>query len=98
MTKESVDKTQEIVGPAGEVSQIQSEILGSLSKIADLMNKIRQALAQETKSIDIDEVNTALAQIDKVTQETSSAAQESELTSQELAGVIEMAKKSAECG
>jgi len=49
LIKKPIDKTQEIVGLAGEVSQMQSEILGSLRKIAGLMNKMYQILAEEEK-------------------------------------------------
>ncbi len=93
MITESVKNAEEGVKISVEVSKSFDSIAGSAKKVNDLIAEI--AAASQEQSQGIDQVNTAVAQMDKVTQqnaanseESASAAEEMSSQAEELQGMI----------
>ncbi|MCP4592486.1 MAG: hypothetical protein GY842_17265 [bacterium] len=57
-------------------------IVGSVSKVTDLVNGISQASEEQAQGVD--QVNTAVSQMDRVTQQNAAGAEESASASEEL--------------
>jgi carbonic anhydrase len=72
---------------AGEVSKVLDEIVGSVGKTTDLVSEI--AAASQEQATGIDQVNTAVSQMDKVTQQNAASAEESASASEELSAQAE---------
>ncbi|MCP4045668.1 MAG: hypothetical protein GY732_06715 [Gammaproteobacteria bacterium] len=87
LIEESVKKSNNGVGIAGEVSKVLDEIVGSVSKTTDLVGEI--AAASQEQAQGIDQVNTAVTQMDKVTQQNAANAEESASASEELSAQAE---------
>ena len=87
MIEESVKNANNGVGIASEVSKALDEIVGSVGKTADLVSEI--AAASQEQSQGIDQVNTAVTQMDKVTQQNAANAEESASASEELSAQAE---------
>ncbi|HEY5958624.1 MAG TPA: methyl-accepting chemotaxis protein [Polyangiaceae bacterium] len=103
-SKEAAKKTEELiklsVGHAengriisGEVAGSLTEIVGAAGKVNEIVNEI--AVASQEQSRGIDQVNTAVSEMDKVVQvaaanaeESSSAAEELSNQSEELTGLV----------
>ncbi|HPQ71122.1 MAG TPA: PAS domain-containing protein [bacterium] len=102
--KEAATKTEALIQESGRlaeegetistgVSKNLADIVSSISKAADIVKEI--AAASEEQSRGIEQINNALAQMDKVTQanaanseESSSASEELSSQSQELAAMV----------
>ncbi len=82
MIEGSVKNANHGVEIAGEVSKVLDGIVQSIGKTTDLISEI--AAASQEQAQGIDQVNTAVAQMDKVTQQTAANAEESASASQEL--------------
>jgi methyl-accepting chemotaxis protein len=82
MIEESVKNAKNGVDIAGEVGKVLGEIVESIGKTTDLVSEI--AAASQEQSQGIDQVNTAMAQMDKVTQQNAANAEESASASEEL--------------
>ncbi len=86
MIEESVKNANNGVEIATEVSKVLGEIVESIGKTTDLVGEI--AAASQEQSQGIDQVATAMTQMDKVTQQNSAAAEESASASEEVMGVV----------
>ena len=87
MIEESVKNSKNGVDIAGEVGKVLDEIVGSIGKTTDLVSEIAAASAEQAQGID--QVNTAVAQMDKVTQQNAANAEESASASEELSSQAE---------
>jgi len=87
LIEESVKNSQSGVAIAGEVSTVLNEIVGSVGKTTDLVGEI--AAASQDQSQGIDQINTAVGQMDKVTQQNAANAEESASASEELSAQAE---------
>jgi methyl-accepting chemotaxis protein len=84
MIEESVKNAKSGVQIANEVGQTLQEITGSNTKVNALINEIAAASSEQSQGIG--QVNTAVTQMDKVTQSNAAAAEESASAAEELAG------------
>ena len=82
MIEESVKNSKNGVEIAAEVGKILEEVVGSVGKTTDLVGEI--AAASQEQAQGIDQVNTAMTQMDKVTQQNAANAEESASASEEL--------------
>jgi methyl-accepting chemotaxis protein len=82
MIEESVKNSKNGVDIATEVGKVLDEIVQSVSKTTDLIGEIAAASKEQAQGID--QVNTAVAQMDKVTQQNAANAEESASASEEL--------------
>jgi methyl-accepting chemotaxis protein/carbonic anhydrase len=87
MIAESVKNSKNGVDIAGEVGKVLGEIVQSVGKTTDLVSEI--AAASQEQAQGIDQVNTAVAQMDKVTQQNAANAEESASASEELSAQAE---------
>jgi methyl-accepting chemotaxis protein len=87
MIEESVKNSRNGVDIANEVGKILNEIVQSVGKTTNLVGEI--AAASQEQSQGIDQVNTAVAQMDKVTQQNAANAEESASASEELSSQAE---------
>ena len=94
LIEESVKNSNNGVGIAGEVSKVLDEIVGSVSKTTDLVSEIAAASQEQTQGID--QVNTAVSQMDKVTQQNAANAEESASASEELSAQAEAMNQSVQ--
>ena len=82
MIEESVKNAKSGVDIASEVGKALEEIVSSVGKTTDLISEIAAASAEQSQGID--QVNTAVSQMDKVTQQNAANAEESASASEEL--------------
>jgi methyl-accepting chemotaxis protein len=82
MIEESVKNAKNGVNIASEVGKTLAEITGSNEKVNALISEIAAASAEQAQGIG--QVNTAVTQMDKVTQSNAAAAEESASASEEL--------------
>ncbi len=87
MISESVKNAEGGVKIAGEVSMSFTAIATSAKKVNDLIAEI--AAASQEQSQGIDQVNSAVAQMDKVTQSNAANSEESASAAEELSGQAE---------
>jgi methyl-accepting chemotaxis protein len=87
MIEESVKNSKNGVDIANEVGKVLDEIVQSVGKTTDLVGEIAAASAEQAQGID--QVNTAVAQMDKVTQQNAANAEESASASEELSAQAE---------
>ncbi|MEN6338149.1 MAG: Cache 3/Cache 2 fusion domain-containing protein, partial [Phycisphaerales bacterium] len=87
MIQESVKNSKNGVNIAGEVTKILEEIVRSIGKTTDLVSEIASASKEQSQGID--QVNTAVAQMDKVTQQNAAGAEESASASEQLTAQAE---------
>ena len=87
MIEASVKNANNGVDIATEVGKALNEIVGSIGKTSDLVGEI--AAASQEQAQGIDQVNTAVTQMDKVTQQNAANAEESASASEELSAQAE---------
>ena len=87
MISESVKNAEEGVKISVEVSKSFDSIAGSAKKVNDLIAEI--AAASQEQSQGIDQVNTAVAQMDKVTQQNAANSEESASAAEEMSSQAE---------
>ena len=80
--EDSVKKSQQGVALSGDVARSFSEIQGKVRELGQLISEI--ATASQEQSQGIGQVNTAITQMDKVTQSNAASAEESASASEEL--------------
>ena len=88
LIEDAVNRSQQGTQVAAEVGKALGAIVGDAAKVSDLINGISQASQEQAQGVD--QVNTAVSQMDKVTQQNAAGAEESasaaeELTAQALA-------------
>lgn len=82
LIEESVKNSQSGVDIASEVGAVLNEIVCSIGKTSELVGEIAAASAEQSQGID--QINTAVAQMDQVTQSNAANAEESASASEEL--------------
>ena len=87
MIDESVKNSKNGVDIAGEVGKKLEEIVSGVGKTSNLVSEISAASSEQAKGID--EVNTAMSRMDKVTQQNAANAEESASASEELSAQAE---------
>ncbi len=87
MIEESVKNSENGVSIANEVGKVLEEIVTSVGKTSDLVSEIAAASSEQAQGID--QVNTAMTQMDKVTQQNAANAEESASASEELSAQAE---------
>ncbi len=87
MIEESVKNAKNGVEISNEVSKSLEEIVNGIAKTTDLVGEIAAASSEQAQGID--QVNTAVAQMDKVTQQNAANAEESASASEELSAQAE---------
>jgi methyl-accepting chemotaxis protein len=88
MIEESVKNANHGVDIAGEVGKVLAGIVESIGKTTDLVTEI--AAASQEQAQGIDQVNTAIAQMDQVTQQNAANAEETASASEELSAQAEV--------
>ncbi len=91
MIEESVKNSKNGVDIATEVGKVLEEIAQRVGKATDLVSEIAAASAEQAQGID--QVNTAVAQMDKITQQNAANAEESASASEELNAQAESMKQ-----
>ncbi len=82
MIEESVRNSQHGVEISTEVNKVFEDIVGKIEKTTNLVGEISAATSEQAQGID--QVNTAVSQMDKVTQQNAANAEESASASEEL--------------
>jgi methyl-accepting chemotaxis protein len=82
MIEESVKNSKNGVDIAIEVNKVFEGIVQSIGKTTDLVGEIAAASSEQSKGID--QINAAVAQMDKVTQQNAANAEESASASEEM--------------
>ncbi len=82
MIEESVRNSQHGVEISTEVNKVFEDIVGKIEKTTNLVGEISAATSEQSQGID--QVNTAVSQMDKVTQQNAANAEESASASQDL--------------
>ena len=90
LIEDAVHRSQQGTQVAGEVGKALSAIVGDAARVSELINGIARASAEQAQGVD--QVNTAVAQMDKVTQANASAAEESAAAAEELAAQAQAVK------
>ena len=90
LIEDSVNKAKEGTDVAGQVGEGLTAIVGDVTKVSDLIAGISKASDEQAQGVD--QVNTAVAQMDKVTQQNASGAEESASASEELAAQAQNVK------
>ena len=96
--KEAATKTEELIRQsvkeagegevtAGQVAEKLSEIAGGISKVTEIISEI--AAGAKDQTVGIDQVNRAVAEMDRVTQQNAASAEESSSAASELSGQAE---------
>jgi methyl-accepting chemotaxis protein len=82
MIEESVKNSKNGVDISVEVAKVLTDIVASIGKTTDLVAEIAAASQEQARGVD--QVNTAVSQMDKVTQQNAANAEESASASEEL--------------
>lgn len=90
MIEGSISKTKNGVEIAGQMATVLEEIYNGTKKTTELVDEI--AAASKEQSQGIDQINTAVGQMDIVTQQNASNAEESASASEELSSQAENMK------
>ena len=90
LIEDSVSKAQAGTSVADEVGSALGAIVGDVTKVTDLVTGI--ATASEEQAQGVDQVNTAVSQMDRITQQNAASAEESASASEELAAQAEAVK------
>ena len=87
MIEESVKNSKNGVDIANEVGKVLEEIVTGIGKTTELVSEIAAASSEQAQGID--QVNIAMSQMDKVTQQNAANAEESASASEELSAQAE---------
>ncbi len=94
LIEDSVNKAQEGTQVAGEVGKVLGAIVGDVTKVSGLVAGITQASQEQAQGVD--QVNTAVSQMDKVTQQNAAGAEESASAAEELSAQAQTVKSTVE--
>jgi len=86
----SVTKAREGTGVAAEVGNVLTTIVGDVTKVADLIAGITKA--SEEQAMGVEQINGAVSQMDKVTQQNASGAEESASAAEQLSAQAQNVK------
>jgi methyl-accepting chemotaxis protein len=87
LIEQSVNNSRNGVQICGEVKTALDEIVQSIAKTTDLVGEIAAASKEQAQGVD--QINTAVSQMDKVTQQNAANAEESASASEELSAQAE---------
>jgi methyl-accepting chemotaxis protein len=87
LIEQSVNNSRNGVQICGEVKKSLDEIVGSIGKTTALVGEIAAASNEQAQGVD--QINTAVSQMDKVTQQNAANAEESASASEELSAQAE---------
>ncbi len=82
LIEDSTTRAKEGTDVAGEVGKALGTIVADVTKVADLVSGITKASEEQAQGVD--QVNTAVSQMDKVTQQNAAGAEESASAAEEL--------------
>lgn len=82
LIEDSTSKAKEGTDVASEVGKALGAIVGDVTKVTDLVDGITKASEEQAQGVD--QVNTAVSQMDKVTQQNAAGAEESAAAAEEL--------------
>jgi methyl-accepting chemotaxis protein len=82
LIEDSVGKAREGTSVAGDVGKVLGTIVGDVARVADLVHGISKASEEQAQGVD--QVNAAVSQMDKVTQQNAAAAEESASAAEQL--------------
>jgi methyl-accepting chemotaxis protein len=82
LIEQSVNNSRNGVQICGEVKTALDEIVQSIAKTTDLVGEIAAASKEQAQGVD--QINTAVSQMDKVTQQSAASAEESASAGEEL--------------
>ncbi len=82
LIENSVNRAKEGTEVASDVGQALSAIVGDVTKVTDLIDGISKASEEQAQGVD--QVNTAVSQMDKVTQQNAAGAEESAAAAEQL--------------
>lgn len=87
LIEDSVQKARQGTTVAGEVAEMLTTIVTDVTKVSDLIDTIANATQEQTQGVD--QVNVALSQIDRVTQDSAAGAAASAKSAKRLTGHAE---------
>jgi methyl-accepting chemotaxis protein len=87
LIEQSVNNSRNGVQICGEVKKSLDEIVSSIGKTTELVGEIAAASNEQAQGVD--QINTAVSQMDKVTQQNAANAEESASASEELSAQAE---------
>ena len=90
LIEDAVQRAQQGTQVATEVGKSLAAIVGQATKVSELINGISKASEEQAQGVD--QVNTAVGQMDKVTQQNASGAEESASASEEMAAQAQAVK------
>jgi methyl-accepting chemotaxis protein len=90
LIEDSVNRARGGTQVASEVGKSLSMIVSDVSKVSELINGISQASDEQAQGVE--QVNTAVGQMDKVTQQNAAGAEESASAAEELSAQAETVK------
>jgi methyl-accepting chemotaxis protein len=88
----AITKTSQGVGISSKVAEALNEIVTKARQVDELVAEVAGASREQTQGIT--QINTAVGQMDKVTQSNAASAEESAAAAQELSGQSEVMKQS----
>ncbi len=90
LIENSTNKAKEGTDVAGEVGKALGAIVGDVTKVTNLIDGISKASEEQAQGVD--QVNTAVSQMDKVTQQNAAGAEESASAAEELSAQAQTVK------
>jgi methyl-accepting chemotaxis protein len=90
LIEDSTTRAKEGTNVAGEVGKALGTIVADVTKVADLVSGITKASEEQAQGVD--QVNTAVSQMDKVTQQNAAGAEESASAAEELSAQAQAVK------
>ena len=90
LIEDSVTRAKEGTTVADTAAKALQAIVGDVSQVADLLNGITQASEEQAQGVD--QINTAVAQMDRVTQQNAAGAEESASAAEQLSAQAQTVK------
>ncbi len=90
LIEDAVHRAQQGTQVAGEVGKSLSAIVAQATKVSDLINGIAQASQEQAQGVE--QINTAVSQMDKVTQQNAAGAEEAASAAEQLSSQSETVK------
>ncbi len=86
----AASRSREGVSVAEEVAKVLGQIVGDVAKVTDLIDSISKASEEQAQGVD--QVNTAVSQMDRVTQQNAAGAEESASAAEEMSSQAQTLK------
>jgi len=91
LIQDSVRRVQDGSAVAGDVGQVLGEIISSVTRVAELLGGITRASSEQADGIG--QLNTAMAQMDRITQQNAAGAEESAAAAEQLGAQAETVRQ-----